>query len=66
MARLALKNSIVEQINDYMLDMILGEAKIYLSYDFPISRSKDGYRLMMSTLLNILTQLIHLVFQIRN
>jgi len=39
---LALKNSIVDQINDYMLDLILGEAKIYLSHDLPLSRNMDG------------------------
>jgi len=41
-AILALKNSIVDQINSYMLDLILDEAKIYLSHDSPLSRNMDG------------------------
>lgn len=34
-AILASKNAIVNAINDYMLDLILGEEKTYLSYDSP-------------------------------
>jgi len=30
------------QINNYMLDLILGEAKIYLSRDSPHSQNMDG------------------------
>jgi len=39
---LAPKNTIVEQINEYMLDLIPGEEKVYLSYDSTISQDKDG------------------------
>jgi len=36
------KNSIVRQINDYMLDLIPCEAKMYLSYDSPLSTNLNG------------------------
>jgi len=36
---LTTKNFIVEKINDYMLDMVPGEEKVYLSYDSPIHRN---------------------------
>jgi ATP-dependent DNA helicase PIF1 len=36
------KNSIVKQINDYMLDLIPSEAKMYLSYDSPLSTNLNG------------------------
>ncbi|KEH37768.1 PIF1-like helicase [Medicago truncatula] len=39
---LTTKNSIVEKINDYMLDMVPGEEKVYLSYDSPIHRNLNG------------------------
>ena len=39
---MAPKNTIVEQINEYMLDLIPGEEKVYLSYDSTISQDKDG------------------------
>lgn len=38
-AILTTKNSIVEKINDYMLDMVPDEEKVYLSYDSPIHRN---------------------------
>ncbi|XP_024640519.1 ATP-dependent DNA helicase PIF1 [Medicago truncatula] len=38
-AILTTKNFIVEKINDYMLDMVLGGEKVYLSYDSPIHRN---------------------------
>jgi len=38
-AILTTKNSIVEKINDYMLDMVPDEKKVYLSYDSPIHRN---------------------------
>jgi len=41
-AILAPKNTIVEQINEYMLDLIPGEEKVYLSYDSTVSQDKDG------------------------
>uniref|UniRef100_A0A494G8U4 ATP-dependent DNA helicase n=1 Tax=Solanum lycopersicum TaxID=4081 RepID=A0A494G8U4_SOLLC len=41
-AILTTKNSIVEKINDYMLDMVPGEEKLYLSYDSPIHRNRNG------------------------
>ena len=41
-AILTTKNSIVEKINDYMLDMVPGEKKVYLSYDSPILRNLNG------------------------
>jgi len=36
------RNSIVEKINEHMLDMIPGEEKIYLSYDSTISKNSSG------------------------
>jgi len=36
-AILAPRNSIVDQINDYMLDLMPGEEKTYLSYDIPLT-----------------------------
>jgi len=36
------KNTIVEQINEYMLDLIPGEENVYLSYDSTLSQNKDG------------------------
>ncbi|CAJ2666290.1 unnamed protein product [Trifolium pratense] len=39
---LAPKNSIVDTINDYMLDLIPGEEKTYLSYDTPLAQNVDG------------------------
>ena len=36
-AILAPKNSIVDRINEYVLDLVLGDEKIYLSYDTPLS-----------------------------
>ena len=36
------KNSIVRQINDYMLDLIPCEAKMYLSYDSSLSTNLNG------------------------
>jgi len=36
------KNSIVRQINDYMLDLIPCEAKMYKSYDSPLSTNPNG------------------------
>jgi len=41
-AILAPKNSIVDTINDYMLDLIPGEEKTYLSYDTPLTQNVDG------------------------
>ncbi|XP_024636431.1 ATP-dependent DNA helicase PIF1 [Medicago truncatula] len=41
-AILAPKNAIVEQVNDYVLDLIPGEEKIYLSYDTPYHKNIDG------------------------
>jgi len=41
-AILTTKNSIVEKIKDYMLDMVPGEEKVYLSYDSPILRNLNG------------------------
>lgn len=41
-AILAPKNTIVEQVNDYVLDLIPGEEKIYLSYDTPYHKNIDG------------------------
>ncbi|XP_024633552.1 ATP-dependent DNA helicase PIF1-like [Medicago truncatula] len=41
-AILTTKNLIVEKINDYMLDMVPGEEKLYLSYDSPIHRNRNG------------------------
>ena len=41
-AILAPKNSIVDKINDYMLDLIPGEEKTYLSYDTPLTQIVDG------------------------
>jgi len=41
-AILAPKNTIVEQINEYMLDLIPGEERVYLSCDSIISQNKDG------------------------
>lgn len=35
-AVLAPKNSIVDEVNNYMMDLIPGEKKIYLSYDSPL------------------------------
>jgi len=40
-AILAPKNTIVEQINEYMLDLIPGEERVYLSCDSTISQNKD-------------------------
>jgi len=42
MAILTPKNTIVDQINEYKLDLIPGEEKVYLSYDSTISQNKDG------------------------
>jgi ATP-dependent DNA helicase PIF1 len=39
---LAPKNSIVDQINEYMLDLVPGEEKVYLSYDSTLSQNNDG------------------------
>ncbi|CAJ2668956.1 ATP-dependent DNA helicase PIF1-like [Trifolium pratense] len=36
------KNSIVDTINNYMLNLILGEEKTYLSYDTPFTQNVDG------------------------
>jgi len=33
---------LVEKINEYMLDMIPGEEKVYLSYDSPVTRNIHG------------------------
>jgi len=41
-AILTTKNSIVEKINDYMLDMVPGEEKVYLSCDSPIHRNLNS------------------------
>ncbi|CAJ2637477.1 unnamed protein product [Trifolium pratense] len=41
-AILAPKNSIVDTINDYMLNLIHGEEKTYLSYDTPLTQNVDG------------------------
>ncbi|XP_045820726.1 ATP-dependent DNA helicase PIF1-like, partial [Trifolium pratense] len=41
-AILAPKNSIVNIINDYMLDLIPGEEKTYLSYDTPLTQNVDS------------------------
>jgi len=41
-AILTTKNSIVEKINEYMLDMVPGEDKEYLSYDSPVQRNVNG------------------------
>jgi len=41
-AILALKNTIVEQVNDYVLDLIPAEEKIYLSYNTPYHKNIDG------------------------
>ena len=38
-AILTSKNSIVEKINEYMLDMMPSEEKVYLSYDSPVTRN---------------------------
>jgi len=38
---LAPKNSIVDRINEYVLDLLPGEERIYLSYDSPLS-NKTG------------------------
>jgi len=35
------KNSIIDQINNYMPDLLPGEEKIYLSYDTPYSRNPN-------------------------
>jgi len=40
-AILAPKNSIVDRINEYVLDLLPGEEKIYLSYDSPLA-NKTG------------------------
>ncbi|XP_045827487.1 uncharacterized protein LOC123919580, partial [Trifolium pratense] len=40
-AILAPKNLIVDKINYYMLDLIPGEEKIYLSYDTPLTQNVD-------------------------
>lgn len=37
-AILAPKNTIVERINDYVLDLMWGEERVYLSYDTPYTR----------------------------
>jgi ATP-dependent DNA helicase PIF1 len=41
-AILAPKNTIVDQVNDYVLDLIPGEEKIYLSYDTPYHKNLGG------------------------
>ncbi|XP_024634756.1 uncharacterized protein [Medicago truncatula] len=41
-AILAPKNTIVEQVNDYVFNLIPGEEKIYLSYDTPYHKNIDG------------------------
>ena len=41
-AILAPTNSIVDQINDYMLDLMPGEEKTYLSYDTPLTQNGNG------------------------
>jgi len=41
-AILTTKNSIVEKINEYMLDKVPGEDKEYLSYDSPIQCNVNG------------------------
>jgi len=41
-AILAPKNTIVDRVNDYVLDLIPGEEKIYLSYDTPYHKNLDG------------------------
>ncbi|CAJ2678422.1 unnamed protein product [Trifolium pratense] len=41
-AIIAPKNSIVDTINNYMLDLIPGEEKTYLSYDTPLTQDVDG------------------------
>jgi ATP-dependent DNA helicase PIF1 len=41
-AILAPKNSIVDTINNYVLDLIPGEQKTYLGYDTPHARNVDG------------------------
>ena len=40
-AILAPKNEVVDTLNDYMLDLLLGEAKSYLSYDTPCSQDEN-------------------------
>jgi len=41
-AILTTKNSIVEKINEHMLDMILGEEKVYLSCDSIVTQGIPG------------------------
>jgi len=41
-AILAPTNSIVGQINDYMLDLMSGEEKTYLSYDSTLTQNRNG------------------------
>jgi len=41
-AILAPKNPVVEEINDYILDLLSGEEKFHLSYDSPYSRNING------------------------
>jgi len=41
-AILAPTNSIVDQINDYMLDLMPGEEKTYLSYDSTLTQNGNG------------------------
>lgn len=41
-AILTSKNIIVEKINEYILDMVPGEEKVYLSYDSPDERNVRG------------------------
>jgi len=41
-AILAPTNSIADQINDYMLDLMPGEEKTYLSYDYPLTQNSNG------------------------
>ncbi|KEH23234.1 PIF1-like helicase [Medicago truncatula] len=36
------QNTIVEQVNDYVFNLIPGEEKIYLSYDTPYHKNIDG------------------------
>lgn len=49
------KNDVVELINDYILSLIYGEVKIYLSFDTPCEQSEtlDGpYNILTLKLLN--------------
>ena len=59
-AILTTKNNIVEKINDYMLDMVLDEEKVYLSYDSPIHHNlNDDCNALFNYLIILLDDMVY-------